>query len=165
MNLKDKNIIVTGGSLGIGKETAKQLRAKGANVLITGRSETRLQAAMREMDVQSLAFDIGDLDEVEANALRCLALLDNKVDALINNAGIGISKPIEKLTKDDFLSIFKVNVFGLSLFTKAIIPQMKAQNKGSIVNIGSSASLKGYKNGSVYASSKFAYMPYTMLAG
>ena len=86
MNLKGKNIIVTGGSLGIGKETAKQLRAKGANVLITGRSETRLQAAMREMDVQSLAFDIGDLDEVEANALRCLALLDNKVDALINNA-------------------------------------------------------------------------------
>lgn len=156
MNLKGKNIIVTGGSLGIGKETAKQLRAKGANVLITGRSETRLQAAMRGVDVQSLAFDIGDLDQVEANAQKCLTLLNNKVDALINNAGIGISKPIEKLTKDDFLSVFKVNVFGLSLFTKAIIPQMKAQKKGSIINIGSSASLKGYKNGSVYASSKFA---------
>ena len=98
---------------------------------------------------KALAFDIGDLDEVEANALRCLALLDNKVDALINNAGIGISRPIEKLTKDDFLSIFKVNVFGLSLFTKTIIPQMKAQNKGSIVNIGSSASLKDIKKARV----------------
>lgn len=156
MNLKGKNIIITGASLGIGKETAKQLRAKGANVLITGRSETRLKAALREMDVKSLAFDIGDLDKVEANAQRCLALLDNKVDALINNAGIGISRPIEKLTQDDFLSVFKVNVFGLSLFTKAIIPQMQMQKKGSIVNIGSSASLKGYKNGSIYASSKFA---------
>lgn len=156
MNLEGKNIILTGGSLGIGKETAKSLINKGANVLVTGRSQERLMSAFQNTESKTIEFDIGDLDNINLNAKRCIDLLDHKVDILINNAGIGVRKSIEELNINDFLDVFNVNVFGLSLFTKEIIPLMKKQNRGTIVNIGSTASLKGYKNGSIYASSKFA---------
>jgi len=156
MHVKGKNIIVTGGSLGIGKETAKSLVEKGANVLITGRSEERLQNAKLYTNADILEFDIADFDNLTQNAKKCLEILDNRVDVLINNAGIGVRASVEELNIDDFLKVFNVNVFGLSLFTKEIIPLMKAKKSGTIINIGSTASLKGYKNGSIYSSSKFA---------
>ena len=156
MDVKGKNIIVTGGSLGIGKETAKSLAEKGANVLITGRSEERLQNAKLYTNAEILEFDIADFDSLTQNAKKCLEILDNRVDVLINNAGIGVRASVEELNIHDFLKVFNVNVFGLSLFTKEIIPLMKAKKSGTIVNIGSTASLKGYKNGSIYSSSKFA---------
>ena len=75
---------------------------------------------------------------------------------LINNAGTGCRRDVEDLNIEDFLHVYNVNVFGLSILTKEIIPTMKQQDKGTIINIGSTASLKGYKGGSIYASSKFA---------
>jgi 3-oxoacyl-[acyl-carrier protein] reductase len=156
MDLEGKNIILTGGSLGIGKETAKSLIKKGANVLVTGRSKERLMTAFKGSNLKIIEFDIGDLDSIHSNAKRCIELLDNKVDVLINNAGVGVRSSLEQINVKDFTDVFNVNVFGLSLFTKEIIPLMKAQSSGTIVNIGSTASLKGYKNGSIYASSKFA---------
>ena len=156
MDLKGKNIIITGGSLGIGKETAKNLLDKGANVLVIGRSLKRLNESFLNLKVNLLSFDIGDIENIVINTKRSLDFFDNKVDVLINNAGIGVSKSIEDLEYTDFMDVFNVNVFGLSLFTKEIIPVMKKQQHGTIINIGSTASLKGYKNGSIYASSKFA---------
>ena len=156
MDVKGKNIIVTGGSLGIGKETAKSLVEKGANVLTTGRSEERLQNAKLYTNADILEFDIADFDNLTQNAKKCLEILDNRVDVLINNAGIGVRASLEELNIDDFLKVFNVNVFGLSLFTKEIIHSMKAKKSGTIINIGSTASLKGYKDGSIYSSSKFA---------
>ena len=161
MDVKGKNIIVTGGSLGIGKETAKSLVEKGANVLITGRSEERLQNAKLYTNADILEFDIADFDNLTQNAKKCLEILDNRVDVLINNAGIGVRASVEELNIHDFLKVFNVNVFGLSLFTKEIIPLMKAKKSGTIINIGSTASLKGYKNGSIYSSSKFAVRCFT----
>ena len=156
MDVKGKNIIITGGSLGIGKATAYSLLNKGANVLVTGRSINRLKNAFADSKAHVLSFDIGDFDNLHLNAQKCLDILNNKVDVLINNAGIGVSRSIDELNLSDFLNVFNVNVFGLSLFTKEIIPVMKSYSSGTIINIGSTASLKGYKNGSIYASSKFA---------
>ena len=156
MNIKGKNVIITGGSLGIGKQTAYDLLKKGANVLVTGRSIDRLNEAFNHSNAKLIAFDIGDTDNINLNAKKCLKILDNKVDILINNAGIGVRKSIDELNIKDFLDVFNVNVFGLSLFTKEIIPIMKRNTEGTIINIGSTASLKGYKNGSIYSSSKFA---------
>ena len=156
MDVKGKNIIITGGSLGIGKETAKSLVDKGANVLITGRSEKRLQKAKLYTNAKVLEFDIADFDNISNNANKCLDILDGRVDVLVNNAGIGVRRSVEELNIDDFLKVFNVNVFGLSLFTKELIPLMKSQKSGTIINIGSTASLKGYKSGSIYSSSKFA---------
>ena len=156
MNLKGKNVIVTGGSLGIGKETAKALVDKGANVLITGRSEDRLNKAKLYCNAETIEFDIADFGNIPKFAKECLSILENRVDVLINNAGIGVRSSIEELNIDDFLKVFNVNVFGLSLFTKEIVPLMKENKSGTIINIGSTASLKGYQTGSIYSASKFA---------
>ena len=156
MNVKGKNIIITGGSLGIGKETARELVKKGANVLITGRSENRLLEAKIYTGSKIIEFDISDHENISENTKKCIDILDGRVDVLINNAGIGVAKSIDKLNIEDFLKVFNVNVFGLALFTKEIIPYMVKESFGTIINIGSTASLKGYKNGSIYSSSKFA---------
>lgn len=156
MNVQGKNIIITGGSLGIGKETARTLVQKGANVLITGRSESRLIEAKHYTGAKIIEFDISDHENISDNAVECIDILDGRVDALINNAGIGVRKSIDELNIEDFLKVFNVNVFGLALFTKEIVPQMIKESYGTIINIGSTASLKGYKNGSIYSSSKFA---------
>tara|TARA_B100001758_G_C18162652_1_gene479996 strand:- start:22 stop:729 length:708 start_codon:yes stop_codon:yes gene_type:complete len=156
MNVKGKNIIITGGSLGIGKETAKNLVEKGANVLITGRSEQRLIESRNYTGAKIIEFDISDHKNICDNAVKCIDLLNGRVDVLINNAGIGVRKSIEELNINDFLEVFNVNVFGLALFTKEIVPSMKKVSYGTIINIGSTASMKGYKDGSIYSSSKFA---------
>ena len=156
MNIEGKNIIITGGSLGIGKETAKVLIEKGANVLITGRSQERLDRAKIYSGARCMVFDISKIEDISKNTQKCLSLLDNKIDVLINNAGTGVRSFVEDLNQEDFIKVFNVNVIGLSLFTKEIIPIMKNQNKGTIINIGSTASLKGYKGGSIYSASKFA---------
>jgi 3-oxoacyl-[acyl-carrier protein] reductase len=156
MNVQGKNIIITGGSLGIGKETARTLVQKGANVLITGRSESRLIEAKHYTGAKIIEFDISDHENISDNAVECIDILDGRVDALINNAGIGVRKSIDELNIEDFLKVFNVNVFGLALFTKEIVPHMIKESYGTIINIGSTASLKGYKNGSIYSSSKFA---------
>ena len=156
MNVQGKNIIITGGSLGIGKETARTLVQKGANVLITGRSESRLIEAKHYTGAKIIEFDISDHENISENAVECIDILEGRVDALINNAGIGVRKSIDELNIEDFLKVFNVNVFGLALFTKEIVPHMIKESYGTIINIGSTASLKGYKNGSIYSSSKFA---------
>ena len=156
MNVKGKNIIITGGSLGIGKETARSLVKKGANVLITGRSKSRLIEAKSYTGANIIEFDISDNENICENALKCINILNGKVDVLINNAGIGVRKSIDELNIEDFLKVFNVNVFGLALFTKEIVPLMIKASFGTIINIGSTASLKGFKNGSIYSSSKFA---------
>ena len=156
MNLKGKHILLTGGSLGIGKETAKILVKKGAKVLITGRSAQRLEEAAKYTGAQTLVFDISDQENISDNAQKCIEALDGKVDALINNAGIGTFQKIEDVTSSDFEKIFNTNVFGLTLLSKSIISVMKEQKRGTIINIGSSASVKGFAGGSIYAASKFA---------
>jgi len=156
MNLIGKHILLTGGSLGIGKETAKILVEKGAKVLITGRSAQRLEEAAKYTGAQTLVFDISDQENISDKAQQCIEVLDGKADALINNAGIGTFQKIEDVTFSDFEQIFNTNVFGLALLSKSIISVMKEQKRGTIINIGSSASVKGFPGGSVYAASKFA---------
>ena len=108
------------------------------------------------MNTKSIKLDIGDIENISVHAKRCIEILNNKVDVLINNAGIGVRKTVEELDIENFLDVYNVNVFGLALFTRDIVPIMKQRKYGTIVNIGSTASLRGYKNGSIYSSSKFA---------
>ena len=156
MKIEGKHILITGGSLGIGKETAKYLVDKGATVLITGRSQERLDEAQKYTGAKTILFDISDLDNMNQSAKACLDVLGGRVDALINNAGIGSFDKLDDITLEQFQTIFNTNVFGLALLTKELIPSMKAHKSGSIINIGSSASVKGFSHGSVYSASKFA---------
>ncbi len=155
MNLQDKKIVVTGGSLGIGKETARQLVEKGAKVIITGRNKERLEVAASEIGAIPLVFDISDLDILAKKAKECLDLLGG-LDCLINNAGIGDFGLLGTLTNEQFENVFKTNVFGLAMFTQAFLPHLKSQQEGTIVNIGSTAATKGFSHGTIYSASKFA---------
>lgn len=156
MQLKDKNILITGGTSGIGKRTAEILVSKGAKVLITGRSTERLEKMKVNSNILTLQFDLSQTSEIPHKAKKCLELFSGRIDVLINNAGIGVFGLIDDLKIDDFKQVFNTNVFGLALLTKELIPIMKKQNHGDIINIGSSASVKGFKFGSIYAASKFA---------
>ena len=156
MKIQGSNILITGGSLGIGKATAKLLVSKGAKVVITGRNKTTLEAAAKEIGAIPLVFDISDLENIPAKATEALALLEGKVDVLVNNAGIGSFPLLGELTIEDFYKVFNTNVFGLSLLTQEIVPTMKSKKSGTIINIGSTAALKGFARGSIYSASKFA---------
>lgn len=156
MKIENKHIIITGGSLGIGKNTAKLLIEAGAKVVITGRNKERITAAANEIGAIPVVHDISDLNQIDKGVDDCLKALGNRVDVLINNAGIGDFPIIGEITKESFEKVFQTNVFGLALFTQALVPTMKSSSFPTIINIGSTASQKGFARGTVYAASKFA---------
>lgn len=155
MDIKNANVLVTGGSLGIGKATAKMLVQAGARVAITGRDEKRLQKAADEINALPIPADVSDPDDIARTYQEFLRQFD-RLDCLINNAGIGKSKPVEALSRDDFESIFSVNVYGAALMASRAAMLFKEQGYGNIVNIGSTAGERGFAGGTVYAASKFA---------
>jgi len=156
MDLNNKKVIVTGGSLGIGKATAKLIILKGATVLITGRNKERLEKTAKEIGAIPLQFDVSNLSSIQQKTKEAIELLGGSVDALVNNAGVGEFPELGKITADQFHTVFNTNVFGLALLTQEIVPGMKDQQSGTIINVGSTASLKGFARGTVYSASKFA---------
>lgn len=156
MEIKDSRILITGGSSGIGKETAKQFIQRGAKVVITGRDESKLKRVAQEIGAMPLLFDIGDFSSINEMAAKSISLLGGGIDVLVNNAGIGVFPKLGEIKIEDLQRVYSINVFGLALLTQEMVETFKAQNYGNIINIGSSASLKGFEGGSVYAASKFA---------
>ncbi len=157
MNLKNANVIITGGSSGIGKETAKRCVELGAKVLITGRNEEKLEQVADEIGAIPFPFDISNIDTVSDKAKEIVQLLDGKVDVLVNNAGVGGDFALlGEIEAADFDLVFRTNVFGLALFTQALLPVFREQKAGTIINIASTAGLKGFARGTVYSASKFA---------
>lgn len=155
MQLKDAKVLLTGGSLGIGKETASLLVQAGAKVIITGRNEQRLQQAAKETGAIPVTADIAKPEDID-KMMQAVHAQFGSLDILINNAGIGEFAPIDELTLEQFQKVYAVNVFGLAMLTQKAVQLFKKQASGNIINIASSAGVKGFKNGSIYASSKFA---------
>ncbi|MDG1428800.1 MAG: SDR family oxidoreductase [Crocinitomicaceae bacterium] len=156
MKIQNSTILVTGGSSGIGKETARQFALNGARVVITGRDEVKLKNTADEIGAIPLPFDIADLKSIPAKARQILDLLDGSIDVLVNNAGVGVFPLLGEISEEDLLSTYNTNVFGLTLLTQELLPTFKSQQSGNIINIASTASLKGFARGTVYAASKFA---------
>jgi 3-oxoacyl-[acyl-carrier protein] reductase len=156
MEINNSTVLITGGSSGIGKETAKQFIARGAKVVITGRNENKLKRIAHDIGAIPLLFDISDLKSIVQKAKDALSLLDGKIDTLVNNAGIGAFPALGEITENDLLSVYNTNVFGMALLTQELLPQFKEQSSGNIINIGGTASQKGFAQGSVFAASKFA---------
>lgn len=161
MNLKNKKVLITGGSSGIGKATAIDLISAGAQVIITGRNEEKLQAAATEIGAIPMAFDVSDYDVIPEKVAEAVATLGG-IDVLINNAGIGDFDLLEDININQFVNVFSINVFGVALLTQEVVKYFKAGKRGDIVNIASTAATKGFSYGTVYASSKFALRGMTM---
>lgn len=155
MNLKNAKIFLTGGNSGLGKAMAQVLTDAGAKVLITGRDAAKTAAVAKEIGCLSLAFDVADYAILPQKAAEAVALLGG-IDVLINNAGIGEFPLLGDIQIEQFERVFSTNVFGLTLLTQEVLPHFKAQKKGAIINIASTAALNGFARGSIYAASKFA---------
>ncbi|MDX2302357.1 MAG: SDR family oxidoreductase [Microscillaceae bacterium] len=155
MQLKNSKILITGGSLGIGKTTARLLVEAGAQVLITGRDEARIQKAAQETGAIPLVADVAQEKDI-ADTFAWIEQHWGGLDCLINNAGIGEFPSLEEVTLDAFHKVYSINVFGLALMTQHAARIFKAQNYGNIINIASTAATRGFERGTVYASSKFA---------
>jgi len=155
MNLKDKTYIVTGGSSGLGKAMAVSLKNEGAKVVITGRDQSKLDTVASEIGVQGFHADVNNDADIEA---LYGWVKDNfgKLDGLINNAGIGDWAELDQMSREKMKNVFETNVFGATMMASHAARIFKDQKYGDIVNIASTASLKGYKMGSIYAASKFA---------
>jgi 3-oxoacyl-[acyl-carrier protein] reductase len=156
MDLKNARVLVTGGSLGIGRATAEVLSQAGARVAITARHEERLHKAAKAIGAVPIVADAGNPKDVERTFEDVKRHLGG-LDALINNAGFGRFSEMETVTFEEFDRVFRVNVYGAALMGARAARMFKAQkSRGHIVNIGSTAGLKGFAGGSIYAASKFA---------
>ena len=155
MNLKNTVALITGGSSGIGRAIAQSLAASGSRVAITGRDEKRLAEAARELGVHPIHADVS----VEADVERTYREMMHKfgdLDILVNNAGVGVFKNLVDFSLKDFESVFATNVTGAMLMAREAAKHFIKQQRGNIVNISSTAGLRGAPNGTAYYASKFA---------
>ncbi len=150
--MQSKNIIVTGASRGIGYELAKQLSAAGHRVLAISRNTIPL----KDLDLQSLSVDIANNEELN----QVKQFVDNEweqVDILIHNAGMLVNKPFVETTYDDFMSVYKVNVFAVAELTKLLLPKLAAGSH--VLTISSMGGIQGsmkFPGLAAYSSSKGA---------
>jgi NADP-dependent 3-hydroxy acid dehydrogenase YdfG len=158
----NKTILITGATSGFGKAIAEKFAAENWNCIITGRRKERLDeialalSSNKNIKILPLAFDISNKEEVFA-AVNGLKDEWRNIDVLVNNAGLAAGRePFDESLIDDWEAMIDTNVKGLLYASKAVIPLMKENKRGHIINIGSTAGKEVYKDGNVYCASKFA---------
>src|SRR6202161_2480582 len=155
MNLRNAVALITGGSSGIGRAVAQSLAASGARVAITGRDKRKLDEAARKLAVHPIHADVS----VEADVERTYRELFQKfgdLDILVNNAGVGVFKNLVDFGAKEFESVFATNVTGAMLMAREAAKHFVKKQRRNIVNIASTAGLRGAANGTAYYASKFA---------
>ena len=148
--MNKKNILITGSSQGIGLSIAKHF-ANDFNVYITGRYKEKLEKLCNENNFTGYT----DIDLFEDNsAEKLFNRININIDILINNAGVYFYSPIEKMSDKDILNSIKLNSIAPYQLIKLVIPHMKKQNWGRIINIGSISGVMGEANASIYSMTK-----------
>lgn len=158
MNLKDKTVVVTGGSDGLGFSIAKKLSNLGANVHILARDEVKLDRAAQAIEgkINSHVVDVSKAKEVMSVADKI-----GQVDVLINNAGVWIEGVVTNNSIEDISSAIDINLKGVIYTVKAFLPEMLKNEEAHILNVISTSGLKGKTNQSVYVASKFGASGFT----
>jgi len=155
MNLESAQVLVTGGSSGIGYATAKMLVEKGARVAICGRDRARLERAAGELGALAIHADVSVETDVRDMVGTVIETFGD-YNVLINNAAFGNWSNLLDLKLEDMQSLFATNVFGAMLVARESARHFVAKSYGNIVNVASSAGVRGYAGATAYAGSKFA---------
>lgn len=155
-----KVAVVTGSSSGIGYESALTLARNGFTTFATLRNlgkarQIESPASEEKLPIHVLQLDVTDVASV-ANAIQQIMVKVGRIDLLVNNAGYGLTGAFEDLSIDEIKQLYETNFFGVIRVTQAVLPIMRAQRTGRIVNISSGAGRVGYPGGSAYVSTKFA---------
>lgn len=158
-SLKGKTALVTGGSRGLGKAIALALATEGVNVAITGRNEDLLKSVVKELEEKGVkssyaVFDVSNKKEVYEN-LNQLQKDFGTFDILVNNAGIAAFGGILDMDDEQWEDIVRTNLLGPYYVSKSVVPSMVEKMSGDIINISSTAGLKGNAATSAYSASKF----------
>lgn len=149
---------VTGASGGLGLSLVKSLLDHGYRVAATSRNAHKLSQAVGVIDKDrflSLAVDLGNMDCIEESVQQALAAF-GRIDVVVNNAGYGMSGPVEATAEQDIKDIFSINVMATINVVKAVLPALRSRRSGHIINIGSVAGWTGAAGWSVYAATKAA---------
>jgi len=152
MDLSDARVLITGASRGIGLEIARLLKAKGATIIGTARSEASLEAAVAELDMIPIVGDLSD--PAVADRIIPEALESGPIDVLINNAGIEIVGQVAEQASDELRSVIDVNLAVPIILARHVLPHMLERDRGRIVNISSMASVVNTPGWSTYSASK-----------
>ncbi|AHX74322.1 3-oxoacyl-[acyl-carrier-protein] reductase [Streptococcus agalactiae] len=164
MQLKDKNIFITGSSRGIGLAIAHQFAQLGANIVLNGRSEISedLIAEFADYGVKVIAIsgDVSSFEDANRMIKEAIASLGS-VDVLVNNAGITNDKLMLKMTVEDFESVLKINLTGAFNMTQSVLKPMIKARQGAIINISSVVGLTGNVGQANYAASKAGLIGFT----
>ncbi len=164
---ENQTAIITGGAQGIGRAVAERLAKEGARIVIWDRDAELAQATAKELGggAFSCAVDISSWDSVES-ALKETLAQSPRIDILVNSAGIaGSNAPVDEYPVAEFQSIININLMGAFHVNRAVVPTMKAQNYGRIVNIASVAGKEGNPNASAYSASKAGVIGLTKSLG
>src|SRR5271154_5579337 len=155
MNLRNAVALITGGSSGIGRAIAQSLASSGARVAITGRDERKLADTASALGVHAIHADVSMEADVERTYRELLEKFGD-LDILVNNAGAGVFKNLVDFGRKEFEAVFATNVTGAMLMAREAAKIFVKRQRGNIVNIASTAALRGAPNGTAYYASKFA---------
>ena len=156
MNLKDKIVVITGGSQGFGKALAKAFFDEGSKVIISSHDKEKLESTAKELTCDYFLADITRYDEVKKITDYVLEKYQ-KIDFWINNAGIQIApSKFEEVDLQKLRNLFEINFFGYFYGCQIALREMKKQSSGVIINVNSTAGLEGKSGISAYSASKFA---------
>lgn len=147
--------LITGCSTGFGQELAKQAIEHGYNTVVTARDPSKLVGYSEADNVLMLKLDVTDPDQAAA-AIDATVARFGRIDVLVNNAGIGYFAAVEESEEDQVRKMFDVNVFGTGRMIWAVLPGMRKQRVGCIINISSLGGLRGFPALGYYNASKFA---------
>ena len=155
---RDKPVwLITGCSTGFGRELATILLGRGYRVAATAREAAKLADLVRGHDATALALKL-DVDKPAdvAAAVEATRKKFGRIDVLVNNAGYGYLSAVEEGEDEEIRAMFETNVFGLAAMTRAVLPIMRAQKSGAIVNISSQGGFIGFPGTGYYNATKFA---------
>ncbi|MNV24900.1 putative oxidoreductase [compost metagenome] len=159
--IKDKVVLITGASTGIGAEVARTLAARGAKVAIAARRQDKLDAVRAEIaaqggDIRVYVMDVTDKHQVKA-VVETVVQDFGRLDVIINNAGIMPIRPMSEVNTDEWDAMIDVNIKGTLYGIAAALPLFLAQQSGHIINLSSVAGIKVFApGGTVYSGTKFA---------